>query len=67
MPSDTDFAPAASIRSLRDRVGSFVAAVHAIRRARRDQACLSQMSDQMLDDIGLTRVDIRQVRRSPSF
>lgn len=67
MQSDASFAPVASIRSLKDRVGSFVAAAHAIRRARRDRDDLLQMSDQMLDDIGLTRDDIRHVGRSLSF
>lgn len=61
MYSDAIHAPAAVIRSLGDRIGSFVAAIDARQRAKRDRVRLSQMSDHMLKDIGLTRYDVRQL------
>jgi uncharacterized protein YjiS (DUF1127 family) len=68
MCSDATLAlPTGLDRSLRDRIGSFFAAIRNNHVARRDRARLSQMSDQMLNDVGLTRGDVRQIRRTPYF
>ena len=67
MYADTTLAPAVSGRRLRDQIGSLVAAVRAYDQARRDQIRLSQMPDQMLRDIGLTRDDVRYIRRTPYY
>ncbi|MCE6958017.1 DUF1127 domain-containing protein [Cereibacter sphaeroides] len=50
---------------LATRIGSILAAIRALHRARRDEAHLSRMSDRMLGDIGLSRDDARAFRRPP--
>jgi uncharacterized protein YjiS (DUF1127 family) len=65
MPSDASSAPTDSNRLLKARFGSFFAALRARDQARRDLTRLSQMPDHMLSDIGLTRADVRHVRRTP--
>jgi uncharacterized protein YjiS (DUF1127 family) len=65
MFADTTLRPVASGIRLRERLGAFLAAVQARAQARHDLRRLSEMPDRMLDDIGLTRDDIRRIRRSP--
>ncbi len=65
MYSDATSAPADSTRWLKDRIGSFFAALRAHDQVRRDLNRLSQMPDYMLKDIGLTRGDLRRIRRTP--
>ena len=69
MHTSTLTAPAPSNRPRRDRLASCVAALGAYLNMRRDLIRLSQMSDHMLSDIGLTRDQARSARpaRFPHF
>jgi uncharacterized protein YjiS (DUF1127 family) len=65
MYSEVTSAPTDSNRWLKDRIGSFVAAVRAYHQATQDRMRLAQMPDHMLSDMGLTRDDVRHIRRTP--
>ena len=65
MYSDATSAPTDSNRWLKDRFGSFFAALRAHDQARRDLIRLSQMPDYLLRDMGLTRGDVRHLSRRP--
>ena len=65
MYANTDIASAGSRRRLKERLGSCLAAIGAYHNARRDRIRLSQMSDHMLSDIGLTRDDVRYMKPAP--
>jgi uncharacterized protein YjiS (DUF1127 family) len=65
MYTAANFAPSDQSRRLRDRIGSFFADLRAYEKARRDLNRLSRMPDYILKDIGLTRGDVRRIRRSP--
>jgi uncharacterized protein YjiS (DUF1127 family) len=64
MYSEATSAPTDAHRWLRDRIGSFFAALRAHDQTRRELNRLSQMPDSMLKDIGLTRGDLRRIRRN---
>jgi uncharacterized protein YjiS (DUF1127 family) len=59
MYADTNIAPAVWSHPLKDRLGSYLAALRTYRRTRRDLLRLSEMSDHTLGDIGLTRDEVR--------
>lgn len=64
MYSDVTSAPTDSNRWLKNRIGSFFAALRAHDQARRELIRLSQMPDYLLRDIGRTRGDVRHLSRS---
>ena len=65
MHAETNIASAVVNRPLKDRLGSYLAALRTYRRTRRDMTQLSEMSDQMLSDIGVTRDEVRRLMRVP--
>jgi uncharacterized protein YjiS (DUF1127 family) len=65
MYADTPLAPVVPGRRLRDHIVSFATAACARDQVRRDRIRLSQVPDHMLRDIGLTRDDVRHIRRTP--
>jgi uncharacterized protein YjiS (DUF1127 family) len=67
MYAEANSVPTALSRQLRSRLSSYAAALVADHRARLDRVRLSQMSDQMLDHVGLTRDDLRNMRRGPLY
>jgi uncharacterized protein YjiS (DUF1127 family) len=64
MYADANSVPTALSRPLSIRLSSYAAALVANHRARIDRTRLSEMSDHILRDIGLTRGDVRHVSRS---
>lgn len=65
MYADTNIAPAVISRPLKDRLGSYVAALRDYRRERRDLIRLSQLDDHRLRDIGVTRDEVLRSRPRP--
>ncbi|HMQ92837.1 MAG TPA: DUF1127 domain-containing protein [Amaricoccus sp.] len=64
MHADLTITQTRSGRTLMDRLGSFLATLHSRRNARRDMARLSQMSEQMLRDIGVTRDELHHLAQT---
>ena len=65
MHADTKIAPAVPSRSRQDRLASCLATLRGWHHARRDMIRLSEMSDDTLRDIGVTRDEVRRLTRVP--
>ncbi|MCB1371830.1 MAG: DUF1127 domain-containing protein [Rhodobacteraceae bacterium] len=64
MYADMTITRTGSGRTLKDRLEGFLATLHSRREARRDMARLSQMSEQMLRDIGVTRDEVHHLAQT---